>query len=231
MSDKDIVVVIPTYNRPEILGRTIELLMEHLKYEDGRIVYAIGDDSEKFEAIREENVTHVAGPRKGLGANLNSILSVHMAHGYELYLQMDDDHWLTGDLDLTPHARKLREDRTAGWIRLMQIAGHKYTATLDGKYWRIHWDSHELYIPSNRPHLKHWRFHHFYGFYPEGRSLGHTEESFCNQCKDRALSWRVQDKSKPNGPPAHPPDVLIPLPDYTENIWDHVGDSWQMKGF
>jgi hypothetical protein len=66
------------------------------------------------------------------------------------------------------------------------VAGHKYQAQLEGGYWRIWWHSPELYIPSDRPHLKHRRFHEWYGLYPEGLKSAETEDAWCHQCKDRA---------------------------------------------
>lgn len=141
---------------------------------------------------------------------------------------MDDDHWLVKELDITPHVKKLMEDETAGAIRLMGIGGHRYTATLDGLYWRIDWNSAEVYIASNRPHLKSIsRFHGAYGLYPEGKKLGLTEEMFCHICIDVAKT--TLERRWPTV------DVLIPLDVATESGWQHNEHhgavSWQARGF
>jgi len=160
-------------------------------------------------------------PRKGLGANLNWLLQ---NCGTDYVIQMDDDHILLKELDITPHVRKLMEDETAGVVRLMHVAGHRYRANLEGSYWRIDWESPEVYIASNRPHLKHVsRFHGVYGYYPEGLKLGLTEESFCHTCIDLHRQRAERGMTSP--------DVLIPLDVQTESGWDHIGHSWQMEGF
>lgn len=222
MSQSAIAVIIPTYNRPQIVGETIRRLQHYLRY-DGAIDYFSSDDStdDRMPETRAQienlpRLSYVRGPHRGLGANLNALL--RRSADYDLLLQMDDDHQLNQLLDLNEHARKLLEDESAGWIRLMGIGFHRYIADLNGHYWRVRWNSPELYIPSNRPHLKHRRYHEHYGMYPEGLTLGQTEEIFCHQCIDR-------------GRRSDGPAVLVPLNSMSETAWEHVGDSWQAKGF
>lgn len=231
-----IACLIPTYNRPDILPMTIKLLDENLGY-PGRIVYFVGNDGDidvapvLVETLSEdirERLQIICGPRRengsgGLGDNLNKLLRVTANYHIDYLLQMDDDHWLIKPIDLVPHVIQLMDDG-AGWIRLMGIGSHHYTATLEGNYWYVHWDSegpYSLYIPSNRPHLKHRRFHDFYGYYPEGMKLGETEESFCHQCR---RAWRTATEND------NPPSVLVPLNNNSESAWMHVGVSWQSKG-
>ena len=163
-------------------------------------------------------------PRLGLGANLNMLLQTAQAQGIEYAIQMDDDHILVKPLDIARHVAYLEKDKLAGWIRLMQVGSHKFIATLEDYYWRVSWLSDELYITSNRPMLKAIsRFHSMYGYYAEGLKLGLTEESFCHQCKDIALARKYTDLPTV--------DVLVPLDTLTESSWEHIGDSWQLKGF
>jgi glycosyltransferase involved in cell wall biosynthesis len=159
----------------------------------------------------QRDITVIPGPNRGLGANLNRLIA---STPDDYLFQLDDDHLLLGRLELNRHVIKLRDDQTAGWIRLMGIGYHDYIARLEENYWRIYWQSPEKYIPSNRPHLKHRRFHDHFGLYPEDVSLAETEDGFCDQCKAR------------KGGPA----VLVPLDVLTESGWDHVGESWQLKG-
>lgn len=184
-------------------------------------IYA--DPLPKFEVLYLWN-----GEQYGLGKNLNSLLKVAIDQGIDLVITQDDDHWLVKELDITPHVKKLMEDDTAGAIRLMGVGGHKYTATLDGLYWRIDWNSGEVYICSNRPHLKSIsRFHGAYGGYHEGFKLGLTEEKFCHTCIDRA-----KENLKAGLPTV---DVLVPLDVLTESSWQHNEHhgaiSWQARGF
>lgn len=221
-----ICVLLPTYNRAMVLQRTIDLLRAHLRYA-GQIEYFVGDDGNDGVSLNDlfrgdRDVTVIDGPRRGLGANINRLYANATARGDVLLLQMDDDHHLHYDLDLTPHAAAIQMSETLSWIRLMQVSSHRYFAALNGAYWYVSWYSPELYIPSNRPHLKHPRFHTFYGMYPENLKLGETEEGFCHQCRDRAVEY-LKDG-------AAVPVVGIPLDAGSERGWLHVGESWQGRG-
>lgn len=212
-----IAVIIPTYNRSEIVKTAVTNLHKYLHY-NGPIRYYIGmdgnDDTEARIKTLFPDVHCLPGPKRGLGANLNRLLKFS-SESY--FIQMDDDHILLSPLDLNKHMERLQSHFDDGWIRLMGIGSHHYAADLDGDYWRVRWDSPELYIPSNRPHLKKRAFHEHYGYYPENIPLGATEEGFCGRCKEIALS---------SGGPA----VLVPLNSQSETQWDHIGDSWQLKG-
>lgn len=206
-------VLIPTYDRPWILRKVLEGLKKNLVY-SGSIKYYIGFDGDKSIAKMfsgDGDLIAIPGSNRGLGANLNRLIQNATS---DYLLQLDDDHLLIKSLKLDSHIRKLRYDETAGWIRLMGIAYHDYVATLEEQYWRIWWKSPEVYITSNRPHLKHKRFHEHFGLYPEDVSLGETETQFCRQCKILGQG----------------PNVLVPLDMLTESAWQHIGESWQLKG-
>lgn len=209
--------IIPTFNREEILNRCIEGLLNNIRY-SGTFSILVGNDGDPLlspEALYKTTV--VEGPKRGYGANVNSLLRRAFNSGHYLFFQMDDDHILTKPLNLDFHAITLETDSTAGCIRLMGIAGHRYEARLEQMYWRLKWDAPELYMASNRPHLKHKRFHDSYGMYPENLKLGQTEEHFCHMCIDIA---RYRGG----------PDILVPLDTITESSWEHIGESWQAKG-
>lgn len=216
-----IAVLIPTFNRAKIAVGCIAALRFNLKY-PGSIHYYVGVDStddtpEKLSSAFGRSVTILPGPHTGLGGNLNQLIAKTTE---PLIMQMDDDHILNAPLDLCPHARELMEHDDAGWIRLMGIGGHGYTASLRGQYWYVSWSSEELYITSNRPHLKHRRWLDFFAPYCESVSLYETEVQYCLQCKEAAkqLHFKV-------------PQVLVPLNSESETGWDHVGKSWQAKGY
>jgi glycosyltransferase involved in cell wall biosynthesis len=217
-----VAVIIPTYNRADIVIRCIMSLKKNLIY-DGDINYYIGVDGEddtvdKIVELKNKynwgDINIVLGPGRGLGANLNNLINIT---DEELLLQMDDDHILVKSLNINPFVHTLLTDENIGFVRLMGIKGHNYMAALSQTYWVISWACNEVYIPSNRPHLKHRRFHTHYGMYPENVTLGLTEEGFCANCRHIA--------STIGGP-----SVVIPLDIPTESGWEHVGESWQLKG-
>jgi hypothetical protein len=193
---------------------TIELLKENLQY-SGLIQYVVSEDGPDLPDISYEHVRVVKGPEKGLGGNLNSLLRTDC----DVVLQMDDDVWLTMHLNLDRHVQALLDDPLAGWIRFRYIADHGFDATLKGSYWWVNWNSVGLYIASNQVHLKRRRFHDVFGFYAESATLALTENGFCAQCKGIARGRNDV------------PQVLVPLDVMTESGWDHVGDSWQIKGY
>jgi glycosyltransferase involved in cell wall biosynthesis len=210
-------IVIVTFNRRDILLETIRRIGEHLDYTGPRhlIVADDGSNDGTIDALRAitpsatiPNITIAISQRVGMGANTNAGLRAGFALS-EYVLQLQDDMHLLHHFDLHPHVARLRDDPTSGFVRLWGVGGHKYTATLDQSHWRIDWASDELYIPSDRPQLKHWRFHQWFGFYPESLRTDQTEDAFCHQCKDRAIP----------GAPA----VLIPHGVDVERNFDHVG--------
>ena len=175
-------VLIPTYNRADVVKCCIEGLQKHLIY-DGPINYHIGIDGNDNtpQLLKDLDATLHTKPSGSLGANINRLVK---ASSDNFFLQMDDDHILQKPLDLNPHIQAMENNNQMGMIRLWGIAGHNYTATLKVSYWHIDWRSRELYIPSFRPNLKSRLFYETYGMLPEGLKLGETENAWCNQCKD-----------------------------------------------
>lgn len=238
MSLPPIAICVPEFNRPDIIVRNINGLIDNLWYSGPiNIIVSIDGEFEDTAAKLQEVHDHMEsfkmgndnewslqwlkGPGTGhLGNNLNFLLD--KAKDYELVMMMDDDHVLTQPLSLDSHAKLLMECDQAGWVRLYGIGHHAYvgelktTRGLVGRYWWIRWNSPSLYITSFRPHLKHGRFHEHFGRYPEGLKLAATEEGFCHQVKNKA--------KKVGGP-----QVLVPIDD--DMKFKHVGKSWQAKGF
>lgn len=219
--------IIPTYHRPMILRQTIELLQRNLVY-PGEVYYYVSTDAPGDGAVEAVGgLPHVHiwdGPQRGMGANLNFLLDRVADAGGNIILQLDDDSHLVKPIELLPHVIKLNADPTAGVIRLCWIGGHRYLAQLEADqsanqaYWRVRWDSPEHYIASNRPHLKHKRWHEQMGRFPEGQLIGATEEGFCHQCLRRG---ELPDALS----------VLIPADVTTESGWQHAGKlSWQSQG-
>lgn len=216
-------ILIVTYNRAATLRGTLRHLGEHLHYIGPRRVFVADDGSDDETQALVGSIIGaelVQSNRSGLGANTNA--GLRAAFGFSDYvLQLQDDMHLKAHLDLHPHVERLRDDPTSGFIRLWGVGGHRYTATLEGNHWRVSWNSDELYIPSDRPHLKHRRFHDAYGLYPAGLPTAATEEAWCHQCKNIARE-RIAENV---------PSVLVPQME-TERLWEHMhwGDRWRDKG-
>lgn len=212
-------VLIVTYQRAPILAQTLEGVRAHVRY-DGPLHLVIADDGSTdgtHQLARDCGAHLVVSDRAGLGANTNAGLRAALALA-DLVLQLQDDMLPLSPLDLSPHAAWLLEHPGDGFIRLWGVGGHRYTATLDDRYWRISWQSDELYIASDRPHLKHRRFHDAAGFYPEGLPTAATEEVWCHQAKDAGQA----------GAPA----VIVPHAFDTERNFEHLGwhERWRDRG-
>lgn len=219
-----IAVLIITYNRVVVLEQTIQRLVEQLRYQ-GSMQLFIADDGSTDGT--QDMIAHLSewwrpkliqSDRMGLGANANAGLRAAFEYS-PIVLQLQDDMQPTKPLLLDHHVQKLQDDPSAGFIRLWGVAGHKYKAELDGGYWGISWDSPEHYIASDRPHIKHKRFHEAVGLYPEGRTTGDTEEAWCHQVRAVVNSGTVV------------PRVFVPLID-TEYNFEHVcyGQRWRDEG-
>jgi glycosyltransferase involved in cell wall biosynthesis len=212
-------VIIPTYNRQEILQETIDRFRSYIRYELGEITFLVGNDGDQIDI---KGATVLPGPKRGLGANLNMLIG---AAKTSLLFQMDDDHFLCQHLDLNEHAASLLIEPDFGWIRFFlgecvkPEQHYKFSAAAWGNYWRLlPYD--ELYIPSNRPHLKVKEFHtQSYGMYEENLKLGETEMEFCH---------RFVDMKRERGKDL--PDVFIPMYGLHPYQWAHVGESWQGQG-
>lgn len=213
-----IAVVVVTYQRAALLRQTLAALTANLIY-SGDLRYIVADDGSTDETheIATSYGDLVVTPRGGLGANTNAGLRVALDHT-DLVFQLQDDMRLLKPLDLTPHAQWLLSHSQDGYIRLWGVGGHRYRAELDERYWRVDWHSDELYIASDRPHLKHRRFHEAVGFYPEGLLTAVTEEVWCHQAKDTGR----------RGAPA----VLVPHALDVEQNFEHIGyhSRWRDQG-
>lgn len=231
----DVAVLIPTYNRAQIVRRTVELLITNLHY-SGRVSVCVGcdGDDDTSDVLAELNdeparrpVVIFGTPSGGIGSNLNRLIRAAQASRIEFFIGMDDDHHLIAPLCLDDHVRKLMSDMSAGWIHLLMEAKgdehydkYKFTASLDqDHYWRIHWDSAEHFIMSFRPHVFHQRWLDAMGFLPERLRTGETEYTYAAHCKNRGgLGVGV--------------DALVPLRAYGAETWHHNngGNSWNQRG-
>lgn len=226
-----VAVLIPSFNRGELLNRNLRLLGANLKYQ-GAVKILVGDDSndDSLVFLPEQSTVKSTFPiqywrnteRLGLGGNLNKLIAMAGPETL-LAIAMDDDHVLMKPLDITPFVKKLLEDPTAGWVRLMGTDSHKLKASLEGSFWRVSWFSDELYITSFRSHLfKLQDWSAMYGPYPVTKFIGECEEQFAHTCIDIARA------RKDAGLPTL--DVLVPLR-APEDHWSESGHSFQLQGY
>lgn len=223
-------ILILTYNRKDILRATLNALRAHVAYsgEHRYVVCDDGSDDGTQSMLREEfpYVMLLQNNRVGLGAQENAGLLNLWSICSPYVLQLQDDMALTQTLFLDPWVRVLEKHETLGYVRLWGVGGHRYRANFEGdgeigvSWWRIDWRSDELYIPSDRPHLKHARFHRMFGMYPEGLKTAETEDAFCHQCKVVISN-------------VHPTvDVVVPHCVDVEKNWEHLGwhSRWRDSG-
>lgn len=240
----EIAVCIPTFNRAQIVKRTVELLRTNLHY-SGHVVILVGcdGDDDTPDALasvgdRDTGALVLSQRAGGVGANMNrllraaQVLRAAQAQRIELFITMDDDHHLIAPLCLDRHVTKLMNDQSAGRIHLLMEAkgdehydNYKFVGTLDSDhYWRVHWDSPEHFIMSFRPNITHWRWWEVMGYLPEGLRTGQTEYQYAAHCR------MVGQSSVQHG--SGGVNVFVPLTAPGRETWAHVnnGVSWNRMG-
>ena len=118
------------------------------------------------------------------GANANAGVRAALARA-DYVLQLRTTCTCSPHLDMHPHIERLRDDPTCGFIRLWGVGGHRYEVAGGQTSGACSGIATRLYIPSDRPHVKHRRFHEHYGLYPEGTPTAHTEEAWCPRPEPR----------------------------------------------
>lgn len=176
----------------------------------------------------------------GWGANVNHGLN-QIPQEYVFFIE--DDYVLQRTLDLRigvallqqkPHLGMIRYRGSAGsnlvyhqfeaelsaYMNDSAFEGEPWTQSIHGLAWKLTYlhiggGSPDLYLYSHGAHLKRRNFHEFYGLYPEGMKLGHTEEAYAHIVKDRMRG--MSDRA---------PGIAI-LPEWIPMWFDHIGRSYQ----
>ncbi len=221
-----VAIVIVTYNRPVEIRRTIKALKAYLSY-DGLLAWHLADDQSPgryVEKIRQDfpdlHFSASVTARRGWGGNVNEALK-RCKTTYAFLCE--DDYVAKRAINLSLGVALLEKEHKIGLVRYDGIEGHTLdlklcttkTPTGDVAYATIEQSSPHLNIYSNRPHLKHLRFHGYYGRYPEGLPLGATEDAFAHHIKDNLGE----------GP------KLAVLADGMVRAFDHVGQSWKGSSY
>jgi glycosyltransferase involved in cell wall biosynthesis len=218
-----VTILIVTYDRPDEIRRTLAALVNHLHY-SGELRWHIADDGTPgsyLDDLRRDfpvlNLARSVTQRGGWGVNVNTALR---AATTDLVFLCEDDYVAQRAADLDRGVIVLAAQPGIGLVRYDGIGGHvgmnlwlcearQEERTVN--YLEIdRRHSAHLNVYSNRPHLKHRRFHDAVGYYAEGLSLGFTEESFAHRVKD-----------------ADPGCGVAILGDGIEYSFDHIGKSRQ----
>lgn len=216
-----VTILIITWNRPVEIRRTIMALRNNLCY-PGPLAWHIADDKSPagyLPAVKADfldlNFTTTQTDRKGWGANVNLALRTIKT---DYVFSCEDDYVAIRKINLAQGVELMELCQSVGLVRYDGLSGHvgltlrlqeakKFDAL---NYLMIVKDkSSHLNVYSHRPHLKHRRFHDFYGLYPENLSLGECESGFAHRVKSK------------NGP------SLAILSDGIPRAFDHIGVSRQ----
>ena len=220
----NVAILVVTYDRPREIRMTIDALREHLRYPPDRLRWHLADDASPGGYVGDLKRDYAdlgfsvtVTDRKGWGVNVNRAMEYcWKVHGDYVFL-CEDDYVALRPLDLERGVALMESVPTVGLVRYDGLSAHSLNLLLReadtplGRFdfFLIEKSSPHLNIYSNRPHLKHRRFHDSYGPYAEGQRLGETEASFAHRVRDAV------------GP------AVAALSDGVERAFDHIGRSRQ----
>lgn len=192
----NITVLIVTYDRPREIRLTIDALLQHIEY-DGELNWHIADDNSPGNYLPQLaqdypilHLTATVTKRQGWGANVNKALT---AIRNDFIFLCEDDYVAQQRLDLTAGVRLLTTFDNLGAVRYDGISGHnglnltvqELTGNPTINFLTINKElSTHFNVYSNRPHLRHRRFHDRLGPYIEGAPLGMTETNYAGRVKE-----------------------------------------------
>ena len=218
----DVAVMIVTYDRPGEIRRVIKALEKHLRYE-GKLVWYLADDGspDGYVGCIQRDFANLGfratvTKRLGWGANVNRCMQ-KISENY-IFL-CEDDYVALYPLDINKGVALLNSKANIGLVRYDGLAGHRLNLAIEEVKTRLGMlqyleilkeDSRGLNVYSNRPHLKHVKFHRAYSNYSMNKTLGETESAFAHRVKDILT-----------GP------KLVILENGIVRAFDHIGKSRQ----
>lgn len=234
----DVTIGVITYNRPGEIVRAIDAFEANISY-SGKLRWLIADDStpdtdylpflkRTFKRLKPKIIT--TAQNGGWGVNANNLLA-NITTDY--LIQFEDDKELHTPLNLDIGIALLETKPNVGLLRYKGTAGdhvvmHQFEANISEwlpefrhgygvlgnlTYLQLDSGSPSLWLYSHGMHLKHRRFHEFYGLYPEGLKLGQTEEAYAHI---------VKNGMKQPGAPG-----IAILPEWIADQTEDFGQSWQ----
>ena len=222
MTWPSISIIVVTFDRAAEIRRTLVALRMHLHYE-GKLLWHIADDNspgtyvyDLLQDFPELNLAYSITNRGGWGRNVNTAL--RQIETDFVYVN-EDDYLAVADLDLAQGVQLMQLRPQVGLVRYDGLSGHigqslRLCEALPHSQLDYLVIEPELtyghFTYSHRPHLKHRRFHEFYGMYAEGLPLADTEVEFGKRVK-----------RMPGGP-----QIAI-LSDGIPRAFEHIGESRQ----
>lgn len=195
-----VAICIVTFDRPREIRETIDALRANIRY-PGELAWHIADDHTPDESYlsslslsyRALRLTYTVTDRQGWGANVNKALLYCWDRYGDFTFLCEDDYVSQYPVDLRQGVLLLQHAKGLGAIRYDGLHGHELDLSLREiktpiekvTVLEVLESSPHLNIYSNRPHLKHRRFHDCYGMYAEGLKLGETESGFAHAVRDR----------------------------------------------
>jgi glycosyltransferase involved in cell wall biosynthesis len=185
-------VILITYERPVLLGRTLATVLNAVTYprSDMEIILCDDGSSPAVQARMRElpcDLFLFESRNRGIGANTNR--GVRAAHA-DLILQLQDDWACVGPSDFLDAAVELFGERPdVGFIRLREPfegpfdswtcrSGRRAQIYHNRPRWRATTGE---YVYTDTPHIKRASFHQRLGPYCEGRPMHVTEMNFCRR--------------------------------------------------
>lgn len=207
-----VIIILQTYKRTDYALRTIAAARELLRY-DGELSWYVADDGSPLEHVLAvmDAVDGLNGhsERRGYGGNANAAWD--MADS-ALTFWLEDDFVLSRPLDLTPHAYALMDDDRLGMVRLGYIDPERLEPPqmFAGRLYHTlprEWPDTSFYTFTGHPSLRHARYRHAYGDYPEGLTPGDTELAY-------AFQYRTGEG----------PLIVWPADYPTSGLFGHIGE-------
>jgi len=218
-------ILIVTYDRPREIRMVIDALKKNIDY-PGKVLWHLADDNSpgtyvfdiQHKDYKDLHFTATVTERKGWGANVNKAMLDCWQRSNYVFL-CEDDYVSQKVVNLRAGVAIMQTLFTVGLIRYDGVQAHaldfqmREIETEAGRFdcLTIAETSPHLNIYSNRPHLKHRRFHDHYGIYPAGIKLGMTETKFAHNVRNKYQ---------------HGPKVAV-LGNGIERAFDHIGRSRQ----
>lgn len=180
-------VVFISYNRTELLKRTLDAFRKHCTYTNLELILSDdGSSKSEREARFQMGFDRLifAGSNEGMGANINKGIQ---AAGGEYIMHLEDDWICQERTDFIEQAVEIMEaNHDIGYVKFNPSNLPVYDVRKGPRGQSIRVISnqqpdsaHSIYVYSNNPHLKRKSFHHSVGWFIEGQPVGITEDNFC----------------------------------------------------
>jgi hypothetical protein len=210
-------VCLLTYQRTEYAVRTVESMIDNLRYE-GEIGFYVADDGSEgahvfavMEALeaKEAKVFGSHSERLKSGPSWNRAVK-NALEWADYVLWLEDDWELGKELDVTPYVALLTEREDIGMVRLGYLAVNLKCLTVGhaGRHY-LQMSRDTQYAYSGNPSIRHRRYFDAYEWYP-GDSRGPGDCEIWHDGKFRAKAG---------------PEIWWPVDLGGWSVWGHIGEK------